>query len=87
MKQETLEEAAKNISELGEYDRSFESTRKNYFIQGANWQKERMYTEEDIREAIDMARMISHVECVDNDYHKIKYSNDEDAIIEKFKKK
>lgn len=51
MKQETLEEAAKNISELGEYDRSFESTRKNYFIQGANWQKERMYSEEDLKSA------------------------------------
>ena len=40
------------------------------------------YTEEDMREAIDMARMISHIECIDKDHHKIKYSNDEDDIIE-----
>ena len=42
-KQETLEEAAK------EYDR--ESTRwgaKNIFIDGAKWQEERMYSEEEV---------------------------------------
>jgi hypothetical protein len=44
-KQETLEEAANRVSQLGEYDRSFESTRKNYFIAGAKWQAERMYNE------------------------------------------
>lgn len=36
-KQETLEEAAMEASELGEYDRSFESTRKSYFIEGVKW--------------------------------------------------
>ena len=46
--QETFEEAAERESQLGEYDRSFESTRKNYFIKGAKWQQERMYSEEEI---------------------------------------
>ena len=48
MKEETFEEAAERESQLGEYDRSFESTRKNYFIKGAKWQQERMYSEEEI---------------------------------------
>jgi hypothetical protein len=48
MKEETLEEAAERESQLGEYDRSFESTRKNYFIKGAKWQQERSYSEEEI---------------------------------------
>jgi len=46
MKEETFEEAAERESQLGEYDRSVESTRKNYFIKGAKWQQERMYSEE-----------------------------------------
>jgi hypothetical protein len=46
--QETIEDAAERESQLGEYDRSFESTRKNYFIKGAKWQQERMYSEEDM---------------------------------------
>jgi hypothetical protein len=48
MKEETFEEAAERESQLGEYDRSVESTRKNYFIKGAKWQQERMYSEEDM---------------------------------------
>lgn len=47
-KQETLEEVANRVSQLGEYDRSMESTRKNYFIGGAKWQQERSYSEEDL---------------------------------------
>jgi hypothetical protein len=50
--QETIEDAAERESQLGEYDRSFESTRKNYFIKGAKWQQERMYSEEDMKKAI-----------------------------------
>ncbi len=56
--QETFEEAAERESQLGEYDRSFESTRKNYFIKGAKWQQERMcidievFTEE-LKDKID----------------------------------
>ena len=39
---ETLEKVAKRESELGEYDRSLESTRYRYFILGAKWQEQRM---------------------------------------------
>ena len=39
------------------------------------------YTEDDIREAIDMARMLSHVSCLEDGEHRLKYSNTEDDII------
>ncbi len=39
-KQESLTEASKRESQLGEYDRSLESIRENYFIKGAKWQQE-----------------------------------------------
>ncbi len=48
-----LEEAANRVSQLGEYDKSFESTRKNYFIKGAKWQQERMYSEKQMDDAYD----------------------------------
>ena len=44
-----FEKAAKRESELGEYDRSLESTRYRYFIEGAKWQQKQMYSEEDAR--------------------------------------
>jgi hypothetical protein len=47
MKQETLEEAANNwIKNTSEF-----LSVKNGFIEGAKWQAERMYSEEDMREA------------------------------------
>jgi hypothetical protein len=59
-KQETLEEVALKASELGEYDRSFESTRKSYFIKGAKWQQERSYSEEEVLELLqDFANDLS----------------------------
>jgi hypothetical protein len=45
----------------------------------------RFYTEDDIREAIDMARMLSHVSCLEDGEHKLKYSNTEDDIINSLK--
>ena len=57
MKKETLEEVADKESKLGEYDRSLESIRKNYFIKGAKWQQERSYSEEELIEAIHESRM------------------------------
>lgn len=48
-RKETVEEAAIKASELGEYDRSLESVRKNYFIKGAKWQEERSCTYEEAR--------------------------------------
>ena len=44
------------------------------------------YTEEDIRNAIDMARMLSHVACLEEGEHRIKYSNTEDEIINSLNK-
>jgi hypothetical protein len=46
---------------------------------------ERMYTEDDVREAIDMARMLSHVSCLEDGEHRLKYSNTEDDIINSLK--
>lgn len=45
----------------------------------------RMYTEDDVREAIDMARMLSHVSCLEDGEHRLKYSNTEDDIINSLK--
>ena len=47
MSKETLEEAAKNHSNQTIRDDSEKS-----FTEGAKWQADRMYTEEDMREAI-----------------------------------
>lgn len=42
-KKQTVEEVAKLVSELGEYDRSLESIRENYFIKGAKSDAARDY--------------------------------------------
>jgi hypothetical protein len=47
LKRETLEEAAERLWN----DPSKQLTSKNSFIAGAKWQAERMYSEEDLREA------------------------------------
>ena len=46
----------------------------------------RFYTEDDIREAIDMARMLSHVSCLGDAEHRLKYSNTEEDIIKSLNK-
>ena len=48
MKQETLEEAAENYSKTFIED---DGTAEVDFIAGANWQSERMYSEEDMEKA------------------------------------
>jgi hypothetical protein len=48
--------------------------------------EDKKYTEEDIREAIDMARQLSHVSCLEDDEHRLKYSNTEDDIINSLNK-
>jgi hypothetical protein len=77
--QETLEEAAirlypDNIIKLGN-ETSYNAAllKRKDFIDGGNWVKERMYSEEDMREAIHESRM------QDDKY--------EDSIFEQFKKK
>jgi len=47
---------------------------------------DKKYTEEDIREVIDMARMLSHVSCLEDGEHRLKYSNTEDDIINSLNK-
>jgi hypothetical protein len=47
---------------------------------------DKKYTEEDIREAIDMARQLSHVSCLEDGEHRLKYSNTEDDIINSLNK-
>lgn len=53
-KQETLEEAAERYANANKFgsDRKFEFNRdKHAYIQGAKWQEERMYSEEDMAES------------------------------------
>jgi hypothetical protein len=53
----------------------------NGYFQCQQDMAEKKYTEEDIREAIDMARMLSHVSCLEDGEHRLKYSNTEEDII------
>jgi hypothetical protein len=67
MKKETLEEAAENhlqkwrllnnihLSNILHAERC-----KNDFIEGAKWQQERMYSEEDMKEAFKSGRMVKN---------------------------
>ena len=54
MKKETLEEAAEHYSELqgGTYTTPHKRTYKYGFVDGAKWQAERMYSEEEVIEII-----------------------------------
>ena len=47
---------------------------------------DKKYKEEDIREAIDMARMLSHVSCLEDGEYRLKYSNTEEDIINSLNK-
>lgn len=65
MKQETLEEAAEKYVEdfdLSFYDKIEEIPIKEFgkedFIAGAKWQQERMYSEEDLREAFKQSKQV-----------------------------
>ena len=58
MKQETLEEAAETYADFSnDYvplefgENNFNETTKRNFIEGAKWQAERMYSEEDLKKA------------------------------------
>jgi len=85
MKQETLEEAAERLATNG-HSRSTSAwyLYKDGIIAGAKWQAEKMYSEEDLREAIDLARVFSKI--TENDgYDEFEYTPIE--IIQQFKKK
>jgi hypothetical protein len=88
MKNETLEEAAEKYSlELLEAKtiQPHEKTWiKSMFIYIAKWQAERMYSEEDLKKAIDLARVFSKI--TENDgYDEFEYTPIE--IIQQFKNK
>ena len=69
-KKETLEEAAEKYSKRSSAS-VFQENHKKDFIQGANWQAERMYNEEDLRTAYNIS----------------KNANNFDEWFEQFKKK
>jgi len=79
MKQETLEEAAENYSEGWGNNNDKES-----FIEGAKWQQERMYSEEDMRKAF-IAGGNSQIE-EDDDYGSA-YDAYMEEWFEQYKKK
>jgi hypothetical protein len=89
MKQETLEEAAENYIK-GDDLTTF--SQRAFFIAGAKWQQERMYSEEDM---IRFAEFVAtHTEKNRNVYGemlhaKSKYDDSERTIdlLEQFKKK
>jgi hypothetical protein len=86
-KQETLEEAAERLW----LDSTSQLTSKNSFIQGAKWQQERMYSEEEVEEIIKLSceeGML--IQRTINDKVKIPYTRIKDFTIkmfEQFKKK
>ena len=96
---ETLEEATILAWDLYEHTEGhlYSTTFKNAFKLGANWKAERMYSEEDIRLAINKARDISDgKDCFDAEdisgctevcTYGWKFNMSEDSIIEQFKKK
>jgi hypothetical protein len=102
MKQETLEEAAERYADFSNdyvplaFGSKFNETTKRDFIEGAKWQQERMYSEEDMRLAIKKARDISDgKDCFDAEdisgctevcTYGWKFNMSEDLIIEQFKK-
>ena len=54
MTNKTLEEAAENYAK--QFDYAEDSSPQIDFIEGAKWQAERMYSEEDLREAFKQSR-------------------------------
>jgi hypothetical protein len=54
MKQETLEEAAENYAK--QFDYAEDSSPQLDFIEGAKWQEERMYSEEEVIAIVEKSR-------------------------------
>ena len=85
-KQETLEEAAEIL-----YPFAFggignvENDKKNHFIKGAKWQQERMYSEEDLKEAFKGGGKMSWTDV--NQETQEPYYYDFKEWFEQFKKK
>ena len=88
---EEIEQLAEQYTQDGIYLSDSEKQQTEIaYMTGYNQCQEDMankkYTEEDIREAIDMARMVSHVSCLEEGEHRLKYSNTEEDIINSLNK-
>jgi hypothetical protein len=56
MNKETLEESANNFAKLlSNNHKTILALEENAFIEGANWQAERMYSEEELKNAIEIS--------------------------------
>jgi hypothetical protein len=109
MKQETLEKSADKVVTVKKNKTAKEIAERKYgtsiydveqvdaFINGANWQQEKMFSEEEVRQAIKKARDISDgKDCFDAEdisgctevcTYGWKFNMSENLIIEQFKKK
>ena len=76
-KQETLEEAAINYTK--QFDYAEDSSPQMDFIEGAKWQAERRYSEEEVRQIFDIGQMIKNY----GDYKPFTFKE----ALEQFKKK
>jgi len=77
MKQETLEEAAENYAK--QFDYAEDSSPQLDFIEGAKWQAERMYSEEEVEQIFNIGQMIKNY----GDYKPYTFKE----ALEQFKKK
>jgi hypothetical protein len=76
MKQETLEEAAEKYVEINVAKNVAKLMYKEHFVEGAKWQQERMYSEEDMLESF-----MAGIKC------ESKYGKNFEQFIKQFKKK
>ena len=86
LNKETLEEAAENYAEhqlTGMSDKTAKFKCINDFISGAKWQAERMYSEEQLREAFIQG--VLNVDC--SEMYGLDYKLTEQDWFEQFKKK
>ena len=82
MKKETLEEAAENHVSKFYPTYAFKKVLESLFIDGAKWQAERMFSEEDMRKCWNAAYMDAL--ALDEETYKPLFFED---FIEQFKKK
>ena len=79
---ETLEEASKEFANSKKWmDKGAESWVEHTFIEGAKWQKERMYSEEEV---IKLITFVKHLKYMDGSKPQYQFSSLE--ILEQFKK-
>ena len=87
MKRETLEEVAERYAEGKSSSSVFQEAHKKDFIDGAKWQQERMYSEEEVKKiAFDFYYDMSHKMCVAENLISENRLNAEEWL-EQFKKK